>query len=125
MLNKVDYVMINVSDMEQSVAFYRDLLGLALKFQSPAWTEFQTGATTLALHHTSSVPDRAASENRSAPQAGTCSIGFAVDDLQKTYEELQANGVRFFMPPTRQEDAGVRLAICVDPDGLPITFSSN
>ena len=50
MFSKVDYVMVNVSDMSRSVAFYRDILGLPLKFQSPEWSEFQTGATTLALH---------------------------------------------------------------------------
>jgi len=123
MLDKVDYVMINVSDMEQSLTFYRDLLGLTLKFQSPEWTEFQTGATTLALHRAAPSIDGAASEHRGAPRAGTCSIGFAVDDLQKTYEDLQARGVQFFVPPTRQENAGVRLAVCTDPDGLSITFS--
>jgi lactoylglutathione lyase len=47
---KIDYTMVVVSDMERSVAFYRDKLGVPLKFQSPEWTEFQTGGTTLALH---------------------------------------------------------------------------
>jgi lactoylglutathione lyase len=50
MFSKVDYVMVNVSDMNRSVAFYRDTLGLSVKFESPGWSEFQTGATTLALH---------------------------------------------------------------------------
>ena len=50
MFSKVDYIMVNVSDMSRSVAFYRDILGLPLKFESPGWSEFQTGATTLALH---------------------------------------------------------------------------
>jgi catechol 2,3-dioxygenase-like lactoylglutathione lyase family enzyme len=50
MFNKVDYIMVNVSDMSRSVAFYRDILGLSLKFESPGWSEFHTGATTLALH---------------------------------------------------------------------------
>jgi hypothetical protein len=29
--------------MTRSVAFYRDILGLSLKFESPGWSEFQTG----------------------------------------------------------------------------------
>jgi len=36
--------------MEQSVGFYKDILGMPLKYQTNEWTEFQTGATTLALH---------------------------------------------------------------------------
>ena len=40
MFNKVDYVMVNVSDISHSVAFYRNTLGLALKFESSGWSEF-------------------------------------------------------------------------------------
>jgi catechol 2,3-dioxygenase-like lactoylglutathione lyase family enzyme len=42
--------MVTVSDMERSVRFYRDTLGLKLRFQSPDWSEFDLGPTTLALH---------------------------------------------------------------------------
>ena len=50
MFKQIDYVMIGVSDMEQSVGFYKDTLGIPLKYKTNEWTEFQTGATTLALH---------------------------------------------------------------------------
>ena len=50
MFNQIDYTMVIVSDMQRSVEFYRDKLGIPLKFQSPDWTEFATGTTTLALH---------------------------------------------------------------------------
>src|SRR6202022_1179665 len=49
-LKQLDYVIVYVSDMQRSLAFYRDTLGLTLKFTSPGWTEFVTGATTIALH---------------------------------------------------------------------------
>jgi catechol 2,3-dioxygenase-like lactoylglutathione lyase family enzyme len=39
MFNKVDYVMVNVSDMSRSVAFYRDTLGLARLSGSAAQTK--------------------------------------------------------------------------------------
>ena len=48
--NKVDYIMITVSNMARSVAFYKDKLGIPMKFGTPEWTEFQTGTTVLALH---------------------------------------------------------------------------
>ena len=38
-----------VADMEKAVKFHRDVLGLRLKFESPGWSEFATGKTTLAL----------------------------------------------------------------------------
>jgi catechol 2,3-dioxygenase-like lactoylglutathione lyase family enzyme len=80
MFSKVDYIKVNVSDMSRSVAFYRDILGLSLKFESPEWSEFQTGATTLALHLKRA---RVGGEGRAPPEplAGTCSIGFSVEDL--------------------------------------------
>jgi lactoylglutathione lyase len=122
MFSKVDYVMVNVSDMNRSVAFYRDVLGLALKFESPGWSEFQTGATTLALHL-----GRASAGGGGRPAAGpvpgTCSIGFSVADLAATHRELTARGAPFVMPPTEQVNEGIRLAVCVDPDGLAISFA--
>ncbi len=47
---KLGYAIHFVADMDRAVAFYRDTLGLTLKFASPGWTEFATGETTLALH---------------------------------------------------------------------------
>ena len=122
MFSKVDYVMVNVADMRRSVEFYRDTLGLRLKFESPAWSEFETGATTLALH----AGTRAAGSDaatQAGPVAGTCSLGFSVRDLNGTYAELRERGARFVMPPTEQPNEGIRLAVCIDPDGLAISFA--
>ena len=121
MFSKVDYVMVNVSDMGRSVAFYRDTLGLALKFESPGWSEFQTGATTLALHHAPAATDQGTAQ--SGPVAGTCSIGFTVESVDRTWAELEARGARFVVGPTDQPGEGIRLAVCVDPDGLAISFA--
>ena len=123
MFSKVDYVMVRVSDMRRSVAFYRDTLGLPLKFESPGWSEFATGATTLALH--ASAPPAAGSQaaNPAAPAAGTCAVGFSVPDLNRTYAELRERGAHFVVPPTEQPKEGIRLAVCTDPDGLTISFA--
>jgi lactoylglutathione lyase len=120
MFKQIDYTMIIVSDMARSVEFYADRLGIPLKFQSPEWTEFDTGTTTLALHGGGVQRSGATNDGK---QAGTCSIGFNVDDLEKTYSELKARGVVFIMPPSQRENEGIRLAVCVDPDGLPISFA--
>ena len=123
MFKQVDYTMIVVSDMQRSVEFYRDKLGIPLKFESPDWTEFATGATTLALHG-GGVPGPPPQGDPSK-RAGACSIGFNVEDVAKTYEELQAKGIRFVMPPQRQEAEGIILAVAIDPDGLPISFAQS
>jgi lactoylglutathione lyase len=123
MLSKVDYVMVNVSDMSSSVEFYRDKLGLKLKFQSDGWTEFQTETTTLALHGGGKTQEHTKDTDPKTTYAGTCSIGFNVENVSQVYEELKAKGVNFVMPPMEREGEGIKLTVCIDPDGLPISFA--
>ncbi len=120
MFKQLDYTMVIVSDMGKSVEFYRDKLGIPLKFESPEWTEFQTGSTTLALHGGGVTKEASTDQSK---YAGTCSIGFNTEDLDKTYEELKSRGVRFVMPPMQREGEGIRLAVALDPDGLPVSFA--
>jgi lactoylglutathione lyase len=118
--NKIDYVMITVSNMARSVAFYKDKLGIPMKFGTPEWTEFQTGTTTLALHGGGKPQE--APKDAAAHFAGACSIAFNVDNLELAYEQLQAKGVEFVMPPTERPGEGIKLAVAIDPDGLAISF---
>jgi lactoylglutathione lyase len=122
MFKQIDYTMVIVSDMKRSVQFYRDTLGIPLKFESPDWTEFETGTTTFALHG-GGVQRQYQDTGDQSKTAGACSIGFNVDDVDKTYEELKAKGVVFVMPPAQREGEGIRLAVGLDPDGLPISFA--
>jgi predicted enzyme related to lactoylglutathione lyase len=121
MFNQLNYAMVTVSDMGRSVAFYRDKLGLQLRTESPGWSEFNTGTTTLALHGGGKPADR--HNTGGAPAAGTCTIGFNVDDLERVYNELTAIGVRFVMSPTLRQEEGIKLAVCVDPDGFQISIA--
>ena len=122
MFKQLDYTMIIVSDMKRSVEFYRDKLGIPLKFESPEWTEFATGTTTLALHG-GGVAREYHDTGDQSKVAGACSIGFNVNNVDKTYEELKAKGIQFVMPPTQREGEGIKLAVGIDPDGLPISFA--
>jgi lactoylglutathione lyase len=117
-LEKLDYVVVYVSDMQRSTNFYRDVLGLSLKFSSPGWTEFNTGTTTIALHMASGQTQ---SSQPGLPPAGQAHLGFIVDDLQGMYETLEAQDVDFSLPP-QQQTSGVTLAVLHDPDGFGITL---
>jgi len=96
MAPKLSYVIEFVDDMDRAVKFCRDVIGLTLKFQSPGWSEFSTGDTTLAL--------RAASDKN---PAGNIEVGFNVPDLNKFHEEMKPEGVRFPMPPKLQDSGGI------------------
>jgi hypothetical protein len=49
MTTSLTYVIKFVEDMDKAVRFHVDQLELKLRFQSPEWSEFETGATTIAL----------------------------------------------------------------------------
>jgi lactoylglutathione lyase len=115
-LQTPERLVIYVSDMARSTAFYRDTLGLPLKFTSPGWTEFNNGGTTLALHK------QMGGEAREAPlAAGQATLLFVVDDIQSTYEELKSRGARFSMEPQKQATGRI-FAVLHDPDGFGITL---
>jgi lactoylglutathione lyase len=123
-LKTISYIMVNVTDMSRAVAFYRDRLGIPLRFESPGWTEFETGATTLALHGGAVAHEPTRSPGHTGPKAaGTTTFGFTVDDVQKTYESLTERGVKFSLPPTERKEERIKLAIAKDPDGTEISFA--
>ena len=109
-MTTLKYVITYVSDMDNAVAFYRDEVGLVLRFSSPHWSEFETGQTTLALH--------AANEEHAA---GTAQIGFSVEDLDAFYAARSAAGVEFTSSPTVQ--FGGRIAKFLDLDGAECSVS--
>ena len=114
---RVQYSIIMVADMARSVAFYRDVIGMPLRFETPQWTEFATEGATFALH--------TADEGTATPEvplgAGTCRPGFSVDDLDAFHARMQERDVPCLQEPT--EVFGVRIAQYRDPDGLPLSVS--
>jgi predicted enzyme related to lactoylglutathione lyase len=87
-----------VADMDRAVVFYRDQLGLTLKFQTPEWSEFATGETTFALRPATPVNP-----------PGTLQAGFAAPDIHQFYGEAMARGVEFVSPPTAGDFGTVAL----------------
>lgn len=116
-MRKIDYTIVFVSDMKRSVEFYRDVLGLPLKFELPEWSEFATEGTTLALHSKRAEPTQHAGSDHTP--AGSCHPGFVVDSIDSFHQNMLAKGVRCIEPP-KMQDFG-RLAVYADPDGLPIS----
>jgi lactoylglutathione lyase len=111
MVGKLSAVMLVVGDMARSVGFYRDLIGLELRFESPYWSELDAGNIKLALH-----PE--GTEVRVSPGWG-CTIGFDVEDIEAVVASLRAAGVSVITEPHTAEFGGM-LAAIADPDGYPI-----
>jgi predicted enzyme related to lactoylglutathione lyase len=108
---RLGYAIHFVADMDRAVAFYRDTLGLELRFASPGWSEFATGATTLALHPASD-----------ANPSGTTRLGLQADDITDLHRRLTGAGVRFTRAPAPEH--GVTLAELLDCEGARVSLSS-
>jgi catechol 2,3-dioxygenase-like lactoylglutathione lyase family enzyme len=113
---KLNYAIIFVSDMKRAVAFYRDVLGIALRFESPHWTEFATEGATLALHAA-----KAAGSDGPREAAGSCRPGLSVPKLDEFHKRMIEKGVPCVQEP--KEVFGARIAQYADPDGLVISVS--
>jgi predicted enzyme related to lactoylglutathione lyase len=130
-------------DLDESVAFYRDVLGLRVTFHGPLggftrfpWAELEAGDVTVALIGTSGAPpdevDLASRwpEHRwtaekpaylepprgsAGGQQGGATVALAVADVRATVAELRAAGVPIVMEPW--ESPVCWLALIADPDG--------
>jgi lactoylglutathione lyase len=114
---RVNYIIVFASDMARAISFYRDALGLPLKFESPIWAEFATDGATLALHASSA--GSAESDAAEHSRAGHCRPGFSVSDLDAFHARMLERGVTCIEEP--REVFGARLAQYRDPDGLAIS----
>ena len=112
---RISHAIVFVSDMNRSVTFYRDVVGLPLKYETPEWTEFATEGATLALHHS----EKSSDVTTQGLTAGTCRPGLDVPDLDKFHERMVSRDVPCVQEP--KEIHGVRLAKYLDPDGLAIS----
>jgi predicted enzyme related to lactoylglutathione lyase len=106
---KFKYAIKFVADMDKAVAFHRDVLGLKLAFQTPEWTEFDTGDTRLALH-----------PEATGYPAGRVELAFASEDLDAFYNARETLGIQCIMPPT--ELPGRRIARFLDSEGAEMSI---
>ena len=136
MIKDVRHVGIVVSDMEKSLKFYRDLLGLKIKSLVNEEGEFldnmlahknvknkvaklvtEQGNALVELIDSRSYGNK---KDRDFFTIGASHFAFTVDDLEKTYDYLVKNGVKFTAPPQQTPDGFAKVTFCEDPDGTPI-----
>ena len=109
-----DFVVYQISDLDRSIAFYRDTLGLELEavIEEVGWAEFSVQPTTLALS------DPAKHQPGAKPRPGGASIFLAVDDVGAALDELRAKDVPVILEAF--ESPVCWLAVVADPDGNPV-----
>jgi len=146
-IEQVFHTGLTVSDLDRSIAFYRDLLGFELVTQ---WDSAQPylrtivgfpeaelriallrlpgGTAGASGHHVELLEYKAPRGARGDPRTcnpGNAHIAFMVEDLDQAYAELRAKGVRFKSAPveiTHGRNRGGKAVYFLDPDDITLEF---
>lgn len=139
MVRKTDHTSFTVSDVERSVAFYRDILGfklLSLAERPPAFSELATGIRGAHLktayleipggHRLELIqylsPPGTKLDTRTH-NVGSAHLALIVEDLQTMYRELMGKGFRFRGEPIEipaGPNRGNWMVYLLDPDDFTL-----
>ena len=108
-LSEIGQIAVPVTDLERSIRFYRDNLGMRFLFQAPPGLAFfDLNGIRLML------------DGPAKAQAGNSSvIYYKVDDLQSAFETLSKRNVQFETEPhliAKMPDHDLWMAFLRDPD---------
>jgi len=136
MVSDIHHTSFTVNDMERSVTFYRDILGMKVVWDSlQAGVQFKgpiadnlTNCPGTELHIVflsinerlvelvEYTPKGKSLEDNKASDTGSAHICFQTDDIQGLHKKLSENGVRLHCSP--QNLGGVWVMYFRDPDGI-------
>jgi len=108
LVRTVSVVYLYVSDMERSLAFYRDLLGVPLAGDGD-WQEATLGGTRFALHKSH--------EGIGKLSSGTIHVSLEVADVDAAAERMRGAGID--AKETMRDEWGAAVQV-VDPDGYEL-----
>jgi catechol 2,3-dioxygenase-like lactoylglutathione lyase family enzyme len=110
-----------VSDVDRSLAFYRDLIGFEVEatYDDPPYATLTLSRTRLSLAEQGHPAEDRPGVTMTAPDDPTRAnvvLVVEVEDARGRYAELEQKGARFLAEPYEPPWGGCRF-FCVDPDG--------
>jgi lactoylglutathione lyase len=118
-VDRIGYVILYVSDLDASIEFYRDVVGLPYRFTDAGYAEFATEGTRFALY------ERRRAEwltGRTVTPGPAAEIVLLVDDVDAHASRLQALGTTVLSGPT-DRPWGHRTVHIADPDGFVVELA--
>lgn len=112
LLREVKFLL-NAQDMERAVGFYRDVIGLELKVQSPHWSELRMGDAIIALH---------GGGDGTFNETG---LSFTVEDLDQACSDVVSGGGKLRSGPSDRPGEPIRLAELTDSEGNGFMMSED
>ena len=107
-LKTIGVLLLGVTDLDRSLHFYRDQLGMDVKWQIPGFAFLDGGGITFGLSQELA--------KSSAHTVGATEVVFAVENVRAAHAELGGQGVEFFREP-RNVTGTEWAANFRDPDG--------
>ena len=115
-IKRIGNIILEVKDLEISIKFYHEVLGMPIKNERRNWVDLgQQSGGTLSLHPASITT----SHTNSTKENGIL-IGLTVGDLDSAIDELSAVKIEIFRD-VQERQAG-KNAIILDPDGYMISL---
>ena len=116
-LTALNYVILIVDDLDRTLSFYTQVLGLRLGHRSGEYAQLDTGTTRLGFYtRTAMAQALDSSLTKPATDAAGFELGFKVANVDAAYAELVEKGAMAGTPPTTRQ-WGQRTAYVRDPDG--------
>jgi lactoylglutathione lyase len=113
MFKKLFAACLLVNDFDESLHFYKNVLGLTVNSQEGKFANFKLGETELAIFQKDEAVGMFAKKYMG--KGGGICLGFQVSDVEKTAKELKTKGVNIIEGP-KKTAWGQIVAYFLDPD---------
>ena len=113
MITSLYAICLLVENLEKSLSFYRDILGLIVNSTDTGYVDFKLGDTLLAVFEKNAAT--AMFPKAHMMTGGGAVFAYQVDDVASACEKLKAKGVEIFEGP-KEMPWGQTVAYFKDPD---------
>ena len=120
-MRRVGYVILFVADLERSVAFYRDVVGLEFRLAGDGYVEFATQGARFGLYDRNRLGELTG-QGAELPRAPGGEVVFLVEDVDDEAARLRAAGATILSGPV-DRPWGHRTLHVLDPDGFVVELA--
>lgn len=113
-MRTVQYLILYVQDLDASIRFYRDIVGIPFKFSEHGYAEFDAGGVKLGLYDRARLPDLIGPEAAERPLPSEILV--PVEDADAEADRSRATGAKVLWGPV-DRPWGHRTVHVLDPDG--------
>jgi len=114
-IKKLGNVILAVKDLDKSLEFYHEIIGLPIRNQRRTWIDLGTSGAIISLH-----PASLTAEHIGSSIENGITLGFLVGDIKSAIEELKSKGIKIYREVV-ERDAG-KNAIVLDPDDYLVSL---